>query len=60
MAIPVAYGLLYGTLLILLMLPSLLVVFNNLKIFISGHLSKKSVTAESVEPAVREEVFAQN
>jgi len=60
MAISVAYGLLFGTLLTLLMLPSILVVFNNLKVFVYGLLNKENVTAETVEPAVREEVFAQN
>jgi len=60
MAISVAYGLLFGTLLTLLMLPSILVVFNNLKVFVYGLLNKENVTAETVEPAVREEGFAQN
>jgi len=60
MAISVAYGLLFGTLLTLLMLPSLLVLFNNLKIFVFRLLRKDNVTEESVEPAVREELFANN
>lgn len=60
MAISVAYGLLYGTFLTLLMLPSILVFFNNLKVFIYRILGKENITAETVEPAVREEFFAQS
>jgi multidrug efflux pump subunit AcrB len=60
MAISIAYGLMFGTLLTLLMLPALLVVLNNIKVFTYTLLSKEKVTAEKVEPAVREEVFAQH
>ncbi|MCF8382720.1 MAG: efflux RND transporter permease subunit [Chlorobium sp.] len=58
MAISVAYGLLFGTTLTLLMLPALLVLFNSAKQRILALLEKRGVTAEEVEPAVREELFS--
>jgi len=58
MAISVAYGLLFGTLLTLLMLPSMLTLLNRSRIVFSRKILKKSATSESVEPAIREEVFA--
>ena len=60
MAISVAYGLLFGTLMTLLMLPSLLMATNQLKIIIFGLFRKQKPTPEEVEPAVREEVFVKN
>ena len=60
MAISIAYGLMFGTLLTLLMLPALLVVLSNIKVFIYSLLSREKITAENVEPAVREEAFAQH
>ena len=60
MAISVAYGLMFGTFLTLLMLPSLLVAFNRIKISLYGFVSRKKFNAEEVEPAVREDVFAEN
>ena len=59
MAISVAYGLLFGTLLTLLMLPSLLVMLNGARVHLYGFLKGKSLTPEAVEPAVREELFVQ-
>jgi multidrug efflux pump subunit AcrB len=58
MAISVAYGLLYATLLTLLMLPSMLTLLNNTRFYFSAKISKKNLTREDVEPAIREEIFA--
>ncbi len=59
MAISVAYGLLFGTLLTLLLLPALLVIFNRLKIYVYWLLSGKKPQPEAVESAIREDEFAQ-
>lgn len=58
MAVAVAYGLLFGTTLTLVMLPSLLVLFNRLKVYILWLIKGEKPTHESVEPAIQEEVFA--
>jgi multidrug efflux pump subunit AcrB len=58
MAISVAYGLLFGTLLTLLMLPSMLTFMNGIRRTLWGFLGKKDLTPEQVEPAIREEIFA--
>jgi multidrug efflux pump subunit AcrB len=58
MAISVAYGLLFGTLLTLIMLPALLVVTNHIKVFIFRIIKGEKFAPEAVEPAVREEIFA--
>lgn len=58
MAISVAYGLLFGTMLTLLMLPSMLTILNRSRIFIYKKILKKPATTESVEPAIHEEIFA--
>jgi multidrug efflux pump subunit AcrB len=58
MAISVAYGLLFGTLLTLVMLPSLLVVLNRTRRTGFRLLKGRSFTSEDVEPALREEIFA--
>ncbi len=60
MAISVAYGLLFGTLLTLLMLPSLLVLANRIKVYGKWLVKGKKPTPTEVEPAVREEVFVKN
>ncbi|NEX13927.1 MAG: RND transporter [Prosthecochloris sp.] len=57
MAISVAYGLLFGTLLTLVVLPALLVLANRSKVFLTGLLKGERPTSESVEPAVRQELF---
>jgi len=59
MAISVAYGLLFGTILTLLVLPSLLVISNTIRVNIIWFLSGKKPIAETVEPAVKEEIFVQ-
>ena len=58
MAISVAYGLLFGTFLTLLMLPALLTVLNTLRFKISA-LLKNNRSREQVEPAVKEEIFVE-
>ncbi|MBN2010892.1 efflux RND transporter permease subunit [candidate division KSB1 bacterium] len=58
MAISVAYGLFFGTMLTLLMLPSLLVLFNTIKVYLFWLVQGKRPSATSVESAVREELFA--
>jgi len=57
MAISVAYGLLFGTILTLLVLPSLLVISNTIRVNITWFLTGNKPVAETVEPAVKEEVF---
>ncbi|MBN1999758.1 efflux RND transporter permease subunit [candidate division KSB1 bacterium] len=57
MAISVAYGLLFGTMLTLVLLPSLLVIFNRLKVYIFWFLTGQKPRQETVEPAIREEQF---
>ena len=56
MAVSVAYGLLFGTVLTLLMLPAMLTVNNKLLVFIRSLFAKHELTSEEVEPAMREEV----
>ena len=55
MAISVAYGLLFGTLLTLVMLPAMLVLLNRSKVFLQGLFTGTKPSPESVEPAIREE-----
>jgi len=57
MAISVAYGLLFGTFLTLLVLPAFLSVVNKLRSVIARIRQKDIISPESVEPAVREELF---
>ena len=59
MAISVAYGLLFSTMLTLLLLPALLVVFNRVKIYLFLLVKGTRLTSEAVESAVREEVFVE-
>jgi multidrug efflux pump subunit AcrB len=58
MAISVAYGLLFGTLLTLVMLPALLVVLNHAKVYMFRFFKGVKLAPEAAEPAVREEIFA--
>ncbi|RNA65130.1 efflux RND transporter permease subunit [Prosthecochloris sp. ZM_2] len=57
MAISVAYGLLFGTILTLLMLPALLVLFNRLRLIVLRLATGTEPAPEAVEPAVREDFF---
>jgi len=52
MAIALAYGILFGTVFILLILPLLIVIMNSLSVRIKSLFSKESFTPESVEVAV--------
>jgi multidrug efflux pump subunit AcrB len=52
MAISVAYGILFGTFFILIMLPVLILITNRLKMSVKRFFSKEDVTPESVEVAV--------
>ena len=58
MAISVAYGLLFGTVLTLVMLPAMLVLLNRGRVRWATLRRGVRPDAASVEPAVREEVFA--
>jgi multidrug efflux pump subunit AcrB len=60
MAISVAYGLLFGTMLTLLMLPALLVLFSRIKVYVVWFVKGVKPRPESLEPAVKEEIFAVN
>ncbi len=54
MAVSVAYGLLFGTLILLVILPTLFLTFNSIRYKWAILFLKKDVTRESVEPAVKE------
>ena len=54
MAAAVAYGLVFGALILLIVLPALFLAFNSVRVRFVGMLSGGPVSAESVEPAVRE------
>jgi multidrug efflux pump subunit AcrB len=58
MAISVAYGLLYGTLLTLIMLPALLMISNHTRVFFFRVFKGMKLAPQDAEPAVREEIFA--
>ena len=57
MAVSVAYGLLFGTVLTLLMLPAMLVLLNRAKVNMYWLFKGSRPSAEAVEPAVREDIF---
>lgn len=57
MAISIAYGLLFGTILTLVMLPSMLVAFNKIKVYLYGLVRGERLSPEAVESAIREEIF---
>jgi hypothetical protein len=59
MAISVAYGLLFGTLLTLVLLPSLLVVINSLRQRFYVLVKGEKISPEKAEPAIREDTFLQ-
>jgi len=60
MAISVAYGLAFGTLLTLVMLPAMLVLLNKIKKHFYRFLKGKKFSSEEVEPAVREDFFVRD
>ena len=57
MAISVAYGLAFGTLLTLIMLPALLVTTNTIRVHLFWLIKKEKPEPEAVEPAIIEERF---
>ena len=54
MAVSVAYGLVFGTFLLLLVLPAGYLVLNNLRLKWANLISKERPAPEAVEPAVKE------
>ncbi len=58
MAISVAYGLFIATFVTLLVLPALLIVLNSSKVWVLGLIRNSKPSRESVEPAIREDIFA--
>jgi multidrug efflux pump subunit AcrB len=55
MAVAVAYGLAFGTFILLVVLPASFLVLNRVRVFYARRiLRKENITAESVEPAIRE------
>jgi len=54
MGISIAYGLLFGTMILLLILPSAFLAFNTVRVKWATLFSKERVTSEAVEPAVKE------
>ena len=54
MAVSVAYGLLFGTFILLLLLPALFLVMNKFRYWTARFFSDTEVTYESVEPALKE------
>lgn len=54
MAVSVAFGLLFGTFILLLILPAGLLCLNRVRMAWAGLFTSEKITPESVEPAVRE------
>ncbi len=54
MAVSVAFGLLFGTFILLLILPAGLLVLNRVRMVWAGFFTSEKITPESVEPAIRE------
>ncbi len=54
MAVSVAFGLIFGTILLLLVLPAALLALNRVRFFFSGFYKSAPAKAEEVEPAVKE------
>lgn len=54
MAAAVAYGLIFGTTILLIVLPSAFLAFNSVRMRYARIFSDEPITAESVEPAVKE------
>jgi multidrug efflux pump subunit AcrB len=54
MAISVAYGLLFGTFVLLMVVPATFLVLNRFRLLWYTHVLRRDVTAEEVEPAVIE------
>ena len=54
LAVSVAYGLIFGTFILLVILPAAFLVFSSLRVRASMLFKQQTVTPESVEPAVKE------
>jgi multidrug efflux pump subunit AcrB len=54
MAVSVAYGLLFGTFILLVVLPAAFVALNSFRVQATRIFTRNSVSSESVEPAVKE------
>lgn len=54
MAISVAYGLLFGTMITLVLLPTLIIIFNRIRRFLYNIFKGKVLSPENVEPAIIE------
>ncbi len=59
MAVSMAYGLLFSTLLTLFGLPSLLITVNTMKVRFLSILKQRDITRESVEPAIKELIHSE-
>ena len=54
MAVSVAYGMIFGTIILLIILPALFLVVNKIRFWAAKWAGDESATYESVEPAVKE------
>ena len=54
MAVSVAYGLVFGTFILLIVLPSAFLTLNKIRYWFSIHILRSTPTYESVEPSVKE------
>jgi len=58
MAVSVAYGLMFGTLILLLILPALFLAFNSIRHKFATRILNRDISREQVEPAVKELKFS--
>lgn len=54
MAVSVAYGLIFGTFILLIVLPATFLVINKIRFWSASYFTEEKPTYESVEPAVKE------
>jgi multidrug efflux pump subunit AcrB len=54
MAVSVAYGLLFGTFILLIILPAAFMVFSDIRMWIASAMRRGPISREEVEPAVQE------
>ena len=54
MAVSVGYGILFGTLVMLLIVPAGYLIINDMRVFFARLVTRETPSPESVEPAVRE------
>lgn len=60
MAVSVAYGLLFGTFILLIILPASFLVLNRLRSFLNNTLLRKNLSDEELEPAIQEMKMLEN